>query len=180
MKQLIVGATFFVSIAHCGNSVASIVAPPEFSIDLSLTAIDSIPPATPIIEIIDVHRGIGPRDNGDGSWSSISTDAIGVVTFAIRTSETDKDPVSEIGVKLVDLGGEEAIENLRVPDYFVRPTKNRLNSEFTTYVFWIDGATDEQEPIAHMLAIHAVDRAGNVSAHADTVKINDPGRWTVE
>jgi len=41
---------------------------------------------------------------------------------------------------------------------------------------WVDGGTDEQEPIALRMLFYAIDSAGNVSATADTLDLVDSAR----
>lgn len=115
---------------------------------------DKEAPQKPVLELLDVRRGKGPEITGCGRMMSTSCDDIGIITLTFAQPEGDGHVASEIGYAVRFAGGV-------LPDGLEPP--EGLWAGPSLHLHWIDGATDDQEPIAFSLDIVAVDAAGNES-----------------
>ena len=142
----------------------SISGPIEHVVDPSMQATDQTPPTLPPNLETTIKRGMGPQQQGCGQGSS-SCDDLGVITIAARATD-DVTPPTRIGYRLTLAAGSTPA-GLQLPSSPV---------EFAggggVALAWLDGATDDQEPINFTLQVVAIDLAGNESA-PQTVRIRD-------
>ena len=73
-----------------------------------------------------------------------------------------------------NLGYQIEVATGRLPDGLVLPTGAVRTLGGNLFLGWIDGASDDQEPLSFSLTIRAVDLAGNVGPPV-TVTVADPG-----
>jgi hypothetical protein len=133
-------------------------------IDPAERAVDVTPPAAPAGEVDRIVRGKGAVRAPDGSIQGTSCDDIGMITFRIVTpAADDRTPPERLGYRIT-LAEGTLPEGLELPSTAFRQPM----------LHWIDGATDDQEPIDFSVRIVAVDRAGNESAPSAPIRIRDP------
>ena len=138
---------------------------------LLLRIVDWKAPAPAAVPDLYVRRGVGPRVDEDGVATSTSCDDIGYVQL---TFPEPRAPGSEaVGYAFEVLAGQAPAGFL--PEQPLRTLDRRDGARGLTLA-WIDGATEEQEPLAFVLGIRTVDRAGNRSRSVTRVLIRDPGR----
>ncbi len=123
---------------------------------------DTTPPATPRVELLEVKRGVGPRDEGCGTTIS-STDDFGSVRLELGEAGGDE----VVGYRFLPIDGSVPFGSAYAGPVVVR--------EPVVYLGWIDGAQDDQEPLDFTLHVVAVDRAGNESEPV-AIHVRDPGR----
>ena len=133
----------------------------NFQIDDTID--DAVPPSKPTLGEVTITRGMAPRRRGfDLRKSHGSCDDLGWIVLELSA----QDNLS--GQR--DLGFVFTLESGAVPfDLPTGPVTGKI-------VFsWIDGLTDDQEPIDATLLVNTVDRAGNVSAESLRVTLHDEG-----
>lgn len=126
---------------------------------------DAMPPAIPMLGEPEINRGRGPR--GFLIRSSTSCDDIGWIDVSAASTD-DTTPAEELGFEVEVLDGELP-DGLTLPDgpltYFTPGTLSWT---------WLDGATNDQEPFSFVVAVTAVDLAGNRS-DSTQVTVTDEG-----
>lgn len=115
---------------------------------------DTVAPQEPVLEALDVRRGKGPESAGCGRAMTTSCDDIGFITLTFAQPEGDTHAADAIGYAIRFVGGT-------LPDGLEAP--EGLWAGPSLHLYWIDGATDDQEPFAFDVEIVAVDPAGNES-----------------
>jgi hypothetical protein len=118
-----------------------------------------------------ITRGRGPVKSPDGTISMSSCDDTATVVLEFEPEpKDDRTPSDRLGYLLLHVGGE-------LPRTFLRSdTPVRANEQF--YLYWIDGATDEQEPLEFAVALVAVDLAGNKSEPSEPIWFRHTGSST--
>jgi hypothetical protein len=149
---------------------------PRHEVDSVAAKTDSIPPPPPSLKVIGVYRGVGPRDNGDGTETIWSSDGIGSVSLEILSIEDNMSSPLEMGFRLVCIGAVSKIAHQLNPNYDFRPHLSNESTNKYISLSWNDGGRHTQEAILVRFAVYSIDHAGNVSAEADTIVISDPGR----
>lgn len=144
----------------------SFALPSPHVVDPAMQATDHGPPTLPPLGAPQITRGKKPQRSGCG-YSASSCDDIGSVV--IRVSATDDNtPPEQIGYRMSVEAGSFP-EGLTLPSGAVKPLGDLL------VLNWVDGASDDQEPIEFTLRVVAIDLAGNESA-PQTVRVSDdPG-----
>ena len=119
-----------------------------------------------------VVRGRGSVAHEDGTMSATSCDDMGSVVLALASRPNDdRTPPDKMGYRIIRVDGKLP-EGAEVSASATRDLSP--DNELTFY--WIDGATDDQEPIELAVAIVAVDLAGNESEPSAPVWIRHPGK----
>jgi hypothetical protein len=140
---------------------------PLHVIDAQAQVSDTTPPGPVTVTVSEISRGKGPDTNwASCSQSASSCDDIGTVTLQV-SAEDDQSPPDKLGYQL-QLADGQLPSGLTLPTDAVRTLAGAL------YLYWNDGASDDQEAISFSLAIRAVDLAGHLGP-ASTVVIHDPG-----
>jgi hypothetical protein len=135
--------------------------PVPHEVDPLAAATDQEPPGTPVVDAVDVRRGVGHGR----LWplqQVTSCDDLGAVLIDVR-AEDDQTPAESLGWRREIVAGVPP-EHLFAVDYDYRGE---------TDLHWPDGATNEQEPLSFTVRLFAIDRAGNVSEPVD-VRVSDP------
>jgi hypothetical protein len=138
------------------------VAPAPHVVDETLQATDQTPPVLPPLAAPRITRGKGPEPSGCGSAAS-SCDDLGEIAFHAQATD-DTTPAAKIGY-LFTLEAGSLPPGLALPGA-VEPFAGGLAFG------WIDGATDDQEPIDFTVRVVALDLAGNESA-PQMVRVTD-------
>jgi hypothetical protein len=139
----------------------------EHPIDPSST--DDVPPAAVEKVSIDIMRGHGPESSGcNGSHSETSCDDLGIVGLRVTPPEDDSTPGDQLGFVITLTAG-------KLPGDVVLPPNAVRGFQGSLPLVWIDGASDEQEPIDFTVTLSAVDEAGNVGPPSNPIRIQDPG-----
>ena len=125
------------------------------------------PPGAVEAQEVEVSRGRGLGCNGINSWEGSSLDDAGMIVISITPPSDDRTPAELIGYRVIHLEGD--LQGELSPDYDFRIEGEAI------YLHWIDGRTDDQEPIDLTIAIQAIDLAGNLGARSDPVTIRHPG-----
>ncbi|HEX8152481.1 MAG TPA: hypothetical protein VF698_05115 [Thermoanaerobaculia bacterium] len=142
----------------------SIVALPH-TLDPQERKVDTTAPRAAVVELAKITRGRGPVDG-----AATSCDDLGTLSIKLTAPATDDRTVpTEMGYILEHAGGS-------LPDGITLPTQAMRTMNDQVWFYWIDGATDEQEPLDFAVAVIAVDRAGNRSAASEPVWVRHPGK----
>jgi hypothetical protein len=128
--------------------------------------LDSTPPGQAEVLLLDIIRGRGPQFTGTG-WSGSSVDDTGIVVLEPVPTPDDRTPLDKIGYRIEHIDGK--LPEGLIPDYDVRPAEGLL------YLYWHDGATDNQESLDFTLSFRAIDLGGNLGAPSEPVEIKHPG-----
>ncbi len=134
----------------------------EAEIGVDILAPDPAEDAT----VSSISRGRGPVCE-DGSCASTSCDDIGIISIHFSPAADDRMPAEAIGYRAELLSGALPDGLTLSPDALLGPDGLKL--------WWIDGASDDQEAFDFTLGIVAIDLAGNES-EAALVWVADPGR----
>jgi hypothetical protein len=145
-------------------SACSFAANPAHTLDANAQATDTTAPAAPTLTVVRIVRGKGPQSESLCSSSASSCDDLGQIELQMAATD-DQTPATSMGFR-IELSGGALPSGLTLPDYSVRGSRLLL--------VWIDGASDDQEAFSFVLAISAVDLAGNVGP-ATTIQVSDPG-----
>jgi hypothetical protein len=133
-------------------------------LDPAEKTIDQAKPARPVVEVQGIQRGHAPRQRPGGAVMATSCDDIGIVTLRLTgPAVDDRIPAAKMGYRFVLAEGE-------LPAGMELPAEARR----TLILPWVDGATDDQEPLAFALRLIAVDLAGNESEPSELVWVRDP------
>lgn len=128
--------------------------------------IDKQPPVQVEARIVSVVRGRAPGGS--------SCDDIGVIVIELVRVDDDRTPREKLGYRITHVEGTLLDAGmLRSGVVFRVATVPGKPLQFT--LPWIDGATDNQEPIDFTLAVTAVDLAGNESVPSSPIRVSHPG-----
>jgi hypothetical protein len=143
----------------------SVAAPTAHVVDPAMEVTDQMAPTLSPISAPVIGRGFAP---GGCSGSSSSCDDIGVIQIEPKATD-DMTPTEKIGFR-VTLADGTLPAGLTLPaDAIDLPAGYPFVG-----LTWVDGATNNQDPLDFTLSIVAVDLAGNESA-AQTVVVHDDG-----
>ena len=118
------------------------------------------------MSVVSIKRGRGPSPDGRGS----SCDDIGEVTLKLdHATWDDRTPPEKMGF-IWQLSAGQLPNDLLPPSGPVR-----LTADGQLPLFWIDGATDSQEPLEFSIIVIAIDLAGNQSQPSEAIEIKHPG-----
>ena len=160
---LVIGATACLALAMPARA-CSLAGNQAHTIDPQ--AQDASPPSAPIVTVQTIHRGKGPEQQGCAQSAS-SCDDLGWIIVQVSAAD-DQTATGSLGYR-IELASGSLPSGLSLPTTAVRPaTSNGL-----TFV-WIDGSRDDQEALAFVLSIRAVDLAGN-EGPPTSVEVRDPG-----
>jgi hypothetical protein len=163
VMALVIGATACLAPAMPARA-CSLPANPAHTIDPQ--AQDASLPSAPVATVQLIHRGKGPEQRGCAQSAS-SCDDLGWIIVQVSATD-DQTAAGSLGYR-VELASGSLPAGLSLPTTAVRPaTSNGL-----TFV-WIDGSSDDQEALAFVLSIRAVDLAGN-EGPPTSVAVRDPG-----
>lgn len=129
------------------------------------TSTDVVPPSLPTLDELSVTRGVGPTSAGFGTQMSSSCDDLGWITLLLSAEDDVSAPEN--------LGFTFALDTGSLP--FTLPTEAVRPFDGSITFVWIDGATDEQEPIEATVTVNTMDEAGNLSAESLLLTISDEG-----
>jgi hypothetical protein len=143
----------------------SVAAPTTHVVDPAMQATDQMPPTLSPIPAPVIGRGFAP---GGCSGSSSSCDDIGVIQIEPKATD-DMTPAEKIGFRITLAAGT-------LPSGLTLPADAIDLPPGFPFVglTWVDGATNDQDPLDFTLSIVAVDLAGNESA-PQTVVVHDDG-----
>jgi len=142
------------------------------AIDPNAGLFDTDPPKPPrLLKVDGIKRGVGPDITG----ASTSCDDLGTLTLTMEAAEDQRTPPEEMGYR-VQLAAGSLPDGLTLPAGPVRqlPLAEGDQQRAKLLFVWIDGATDEQEPLDFTLDITPVDRAG-LEGGAARVRVKHPG-----
>ena len=164
MRTTLCLASFLLAASAFPCSI--VVAPHQ--LDPAEQKIDRTPPARVAAGVKNIRRGRGPVKHGDGAMAVSSCDDLGSITLQLTASD-DRTSTDNLGYLPVGVEGDLPSGLLE------RVEVQRADDDGALTLWWIDGATDVQEPLKFALAIIAVDLAGNRSAPSEPVWIVHPG-----
>lgn len=156
----------------CGSNArpahaCEIAAPEPHTLDPSAKASDNSAPGTPTASVTSIRRGKGAKTNVSScSQSGSSCDDVGAVALQL-VAQDDQTPTDQVGYQIEQADGE-------LPSGMTLPTQAVRARAGTIYLFWPDGAHDDQESISFTLKVRAVDLAGNIGP-ATTIEVHDSG-----
>jgi len=159
MKRITIGVLLLVLVALSASAQAQAPALVNGNFDGPFTVREA--------QEVEVSRGRGLGCNGINSWEGSSLDDAGMIVISITPPSDDRTPAELIGYRVIHLEGD--LQGELSPDYDFRIEGEAI------YLHWIDGRTDDQEPIDLTIAIQAIDLAGNLGARSDPVTIRHPG-----
>jgi len=139
---------------------------PVHSTDAQAQATDGSPPSAPVVTVQSIQRGKGPEYQGC-SQSASSCDALGRIILQVSATD-DQTEVASLGYR-IELASGSLPSGLSLPATAVRPATGS-----GLLLGWIDGASDDQEALSFVLAIRAVDLAGN-EGPPTSVALRDAG-----
>jgi hypothetical protein len=116
-----------------------------------------------------IERGKGPRSEGCGKSSVSSCDDLGFVTLHFGSSPDAATDPTAVGYRVRFVGGA-------LPDDLSVSDAPLLAPTGMIHLVWIDGASDDQEPIDFSLAITPVAKNGSEGPTSPPVHIRDDGR----
>ena len=139
------------------SDACSVAAAPAHEVDPSEVARDDTPPDPPTgLTVVTIDRGRGATCDADGVCMSTSCDDLGIVALEWRPGSDDRTPADQLGVVIRVAGDEDFWFAER--GEAVRPYSAGAHS-----LIWVDGASDEQEPLDLVLEVSHIDLAGNES-----------------
>jgi MYXO-CTERM domain-containing protein len=156
---LLILAAAVVSAVPVPARACSIAGPEPLVLDPSLQATDRQPPALTAISLVSVKRGQGSEASGCGGRGS-SCDDLGSLGITVSATDDATAP-ADLGYRMTVASGKLPA-GLSIPDFAMKA----VGGPGELYLFWTDGATDDQESFDFTLTVVAVDRAGNASAPA--------------
>lgn len=150
------------------TTLACSLAPqPPHTLDPQAQATDTVAPAAPELSLGDIRRGKDPdTDYSSCSQSATSCDDLGSIALQVSARD-DQTTADHMGYTFEVTAGQPP-SNLYLPSGAVRTRAGNV------YLYWNDGATDDEETIDFTLAVHAVDLAGNTGPAA-TLRVQHPG-----
>jgi hypothetical protein len=159
-------AAFLLALSAPPASACSI-ADYRHVLDETEQELDSTPPG--VVEVLDVevHRGRGPDCEGLGGYSATSCDDIGWISITVVPPADDRTPADEMGYRLSIVEGDLA--GIICRDLDVRAQDGVL------HLHWIDGDTDDQEPVDFQVVLQAIDLGGNLGPASAPVDVRHPG-----
>jgi hypothetical protein len=135
-------------------------------IDPNEQQLDNFAPSPPHMSLMSVQRGLGPGPDGSGS----SCNDIGEIILKLdEVAQDDRTPPDKMGYLWQVKDGQPPSELEPLP----RPV--RLSVDGLLSVWWVDGATHEQEPLEFSVTVTAFDLAGNPSQPSASIQIRHPG-----
>lgn len=137
---------------------------PTHTLDANAQATDTTTPTVPTLKVVRVVRGKGPQSESLCGGSASSCDELGQIELQMAATD-DQTPAASMGFR-IELASGALPSGLTLPDYSVRGSRLLL--------VWMDVASDDQEAFSFVLAISAVDLAGNVGP-ATTIQVSNPG-----
>ena len=140
-------------------AACSLAAPPTLPIDASRS--DGQGPAAPAVEVASIKRGVGPT-RVLGGMQVTSCDDIGWIELRFDPAG---DASADGGLGFVFDVAEGAGEG--VPEGLTLWQEPVVGG--STTLSWIDGATDDQEPLDFTLLVTAVDAGGD---EGETVEVH--------
>ena len=153
------------------SHACSLISTPHV-LDAEEQKIDHKAPDKVDASVARIVRGRGSVAHEDWSMSATSCDDIGSVVLALKSRPNDdRTPPDKIGYRIILVDG-------KLPEGAVvtASATRDLSPENELTFYWIDGATDDQEPIEFAVAIVAVDLAGNESDPSEPLWIRHPGK----
>ncbi len=157
MKRVLTLLIVSIALLPTRTEACSIREPAIFAVAQTVNANS---PPTIVVSSVAVKRGVGPVDEGCGSQSSTSCDDLGVVSLTLDGMQ------EQMGIVFETEGN--------VPKGLV-PTEP-VAAEPELFLFFIDGATDEQEAVDFRLRITSVNAAGEMGATSEWIRVYHPGK----
>ena len=138
---------------------------PKHELDAVEQKIDRQPPVQVEARVASVRRG-KPLDE------SVCDDRGFIVIELVRVDD-DRTPREKLGYRITRVEGTLPAAGM-LPSYAVKviPVPGK---PLQFQLEWVDGATDNQEPIDFTLAVTAVDLAGNESVPSSPIRVSHPG-----
>lgn len=166
VKRFVPGFLAFVLLAAPALPCSFVSIPHE--VDERERELDHSPPPSPDAALVDLRRGKGPTVGEDGSVSVSSCDDLGWISLRVEVARDDRTPDDELGYLVRHVDGDLP-EGMRLSENAVRHPSGQL------VLHWIDGASDQQEPIDFAVSVVVVDLAGNESEPSEPVRIRHQG-----
>ena len=147
----------------------SFAAPEAHELDPAEVAIDTRSPAPPTnLSVARVFRGHGPNCDASGVCRGTSCDDIGSISLTWTQGGDDRTPDDSLGVR-IDVVEGDGPGGVGIHGESVRP---QTPGSFS--LSWVDGASDDQEPLDFVVSITEIDLAGNESEPV-MVRVTDDG-----
>ena len=156
-----------VSMIPADADACSFAGPEIHTLDAAEQAVDVAPPGAPTLLDLQIVRGQGPQSAGCGGSSATSCDDIGQIRLNLVAAD-DRTDAARIGYR-ISLAGGALPSGLLLPDEPIRTFDGWIS------LIWIDEATDDQERIEFSLTVTAIDLAGNESAPAASIQVDNAG-----
>ena len=136
------------------------------------TSAEGEAPGEVSVSAVSVSRGRGAQSLGcDGAMRS-SCDDLGSILLELEPATDPDSSAREVGYVIEVVRGE-APDGLRILG--VAQLAEREGDTSVLRLGWIDGATDEQEPLMFWVTIHAIDADGHEGPRSDAVAVVEAG-----
>jgi hypothetical protein len=168
MRWVVSAIAFFAMTLAAHAWCCEVASPSPLVIDPAEQAVDVTPPGQVSVVVPQLKRGVGPSGSGCGSQTATSCDDLGRLTLRVAAPAEDRTAPEQLGYRIRVVAGTPP-SGLTFPDGAV--VQYAWGLDFA----WIDGATNDQEPIDFVIDVAAVDRAGNQGPPSAPVRIADGG-----
>ena len=156
----ILGAMFVLVTYPCSFMII------PHQLDPTEQKLDHLPPSPPRMSVLNVKRGRAAGPDGQGS----SCNDMGEISLKLEQAARDNRTPPE------KMGYLWQVREGQVPAGLAPPVGPvRLTAEGILPLFWIDGSTDDQEPLEFSITVSAFDLAGNQSEPSADIQIRHPG-----
>lgn len=163
----VAAAVASVTVSLAGHAwCCEIAAPSRLVIDPAEQGVDVTPPGQVVTVAPALKRGVGPSRSGCTGETATSCDDLGRLTLHIVPPADDRTAPEQLGYLVRVVAGTP-------PSGLTFPEQALVQYAWGLDFAWIDGATDDQEPIDFSIELVAVDRAGNAGPPSAAVRIVD-------
>jgi hypothetical protein len=164
-------AAIVVALAFATGAPACSIAIVPHELDAAEQAVDRSAPSPPEVSVASIKRGRAAEPGPGGLVVANSCDDIGMITLRLNGATDDRTVADRMGyVVVVSEGAPEGLQ----PADAVRAPAGEL------VLHWIDGATNDQEPLDFTVSVLAVDLAGNRSSASEAIPVVSRERMSKE
>ena len=129
-------------------------------------------PGAVSVTSVSVRRGRGGQSAGCGQIQRSSCDDLGSIRFELQPAADPDSSEGEVGY-LIEVVRGEAPERLHLLGVAQLATQDDGVSALR--LSWIDGATDEQEPLMFWVTVRAIDADGHEGLRSGAIAVVDLG-----